>query len=123
MLFIGLSIVALLLFLAGLHTPAMIAVLIGAVVQSIPRRFTFGELTGKPKSKWMSRAEAEAWLQNYEKEQGYLPYSPVELAQMEAEERYTHDRNSESGAFWAGGNTYVDSYGHAREVGSNQLVR
>jgi len=63
-----------------------------------------------------SRAEAEAWLQNYEKEQGYLPYSPAELAQMETEERANHNSNARSIAFWTGSKTYVDYDGKVRQL-------
>ena len=61
-------------------------------------------------------SQGEAYYLQVRKEMGIDPYSPAELAEMEAEERYTHDKNAASGAFWSGSDTWIDSYGNVREL-------
>ena len=50
----------------------------------------------------------EAYYYQVRKEIGIDPYSPSELAQMEAEERYTQAKNDAGEAFWSGGGSYVE---------------
>ena len=89
------------------------ALLIGAVYISIKWRFREDVQPRRG-----SRADGEAYYLQVRKEMGIDPYSPVELAQMEAEERYTHDRNAHAAAalsdVWDA--TWIDSYGNVREL-------
>ena len=84
------------------------ALLIGAVYVSVRRSRT------AENTKQLRRGEA--YYLQVRKEMGIDPYSPAELAEMEAEERYTHDKNAASGAFWTGSHTWIDSNGNVREL-------
>jgi len=50
----------------------------------------------------------EAYYYQVRKELGIDPYSPAELAQMDAEERYTQAKNEAGEAFWSGDGSYVE---------------
>jgi len=84
--------------------------LIGTVYVSVRK------LGGDVRSGRGSRADGEAYYYALRKELGIDPYSPAELAQMDAEERYTHDRNARSAAFWTDSKTYVDYDGKVRQL-------
>jgi hypothetical protein len=50
----------------------------------------------------------EAYYLQVRKELGIDPYTPAELAQMEAEERYTQAKNEAGESFWSGNGNYVE---------------
>ena len=79
------------------------AVLIGATYVSV--KWKFG---GNTRSGRGSRADGEAYYLQVRKEMGIDPYSPAELKQMEAEERYTQAKNEAGEAFWSGDGSYVE---------------
>lgn len=83
-------------------------VIIGAIYAAV-RRPRVTQTTRQPRP-------GEAYYLQVRKEMGIDPYSPAELAQMDAEERYTHDRNAAGGAFWTGSKTWIDSYGNVRDL-------
>ena len=85
-------------------------VIIGAIYVAVRRPRT-AETMGQLRP-------GEAYYLQVRKEMGIDPYSHAELAQMEAEERYTHDRNAHAAAalsdVWDA--TWIDSYGNVREL-------
>jgi len=87
------------------------ALLIGAVYVSVKWRFR-----GDVRSSRGSRASGEAYYLQVRKELEIDPYTPAELAEMEAEERYTHDSNARAAAFWTDSKTYVDYDGKVRQL-------
>jgi len=85
-------------------------VIIGAIYVAV-RRPHVTQTTRQPRP-------GEAYYYQVRKEMGIDPYSSAELAQMDAEERYTHDRNAHAAAalseVWDA--TWIDSYGNVREL-------
>ncbi len=62
--------------------------------------------------------ETPAWRLQAEKDLRAMlgEETPAELRELDRAERYTHDRNASSGAFWAGSDTWIDSRGRVRKL-------
>lgn len=90
---------------------------VGAVAQSIPRRYT-NLLDTSKRRRFPTREEGEEYYHQVAKEIGVESYSPAELRQMKLEERYTHDKNAASEAAQSPihGATWIDSYGNVRDA-------
>ena len=115
-LLVGGIVLAVILHFAGQDGLAGIALTVGMVLASLPSRFTPG--TRRTRSRWISRAEAEADLEQLYKDMTGN-YSPAELRQMEQEERDNYNENMKG---ISEVNDYIDYDGYRRDAATGEYL-